>query len=58
MLVLTRKIEEGVKIGPDIEVRILHVKGNKVRLGIIAPNNLVILRSERPDKPPDERPEK
>ena len=50
MLVLTRKVEESVLIGDNIEVKVLQVKGSgkqaSVRLGIVAPEGIRILRSE------------
>ena len=46
MLVLTRKPDEAVLIGDDIEVRVLAVRGNSVRLGIAAPMELAVDREE------------
>ena len=46
MLVLTRKVGERLLIGDDIEIVTTQVDGNKVRLGIIAPRDVVILREE------------
>ncbi len=46
MLVLSRKINESILIHEDIKIKILEVKGEKVKLGIIAPKNLTILRDE------------
>lgn len=46
MLTVTRKNQQGVRIGPDIVIRVLQVKGRSVRLGIEAPNELLILRDE------------
>lgn len=46
MLVLTRKTGEQIRIGNDIVVTILEVVGNKVRVGIDAPDNISILRGE------------
>lgn len=46
MLVLSRKINETIKIGDDIEVRILEIKGDAVRIGIQAPKEVDILRGE------------
>lgn len=46
MLVLTRKINEELKIGPDVTVRVVKVAGNTVRLGISAPKDTIILRGE------------
>lgn len=46
MLVLTRRIGESVLIGDEIEVTLLDVKGDSVRLGIKAPRTTRIQRSE------------
>lgn len=46
MLVLSRKSNETIKIGDDIEIRILEVKGDTVRIGIEAPKSIDILRGE------------
>ncbi|MHC8517596.1 carbon storage regulator CsrA [Sporosarcina sp. ITBMC105] len=46
MLVLSRKTNETIKIGHNIELRILEVKGDTVRIGIEAPKNIDILRGE------------
>ena len=46
MLVLSRKVNETIKIGDDIEIRVLEVKGDTVRIGIEAPKSIDILRGE------------
>jgi carbon storage regulator len=46
MLVLTRKKEESLLLGNDVEIRVLAVHGDQVRLGITAPDTLRILRKE------------
>lgn len=46
MLVLSRKVNETIKIGDDIEFRVLEVKGDSVRIGIEAPKTMEILRGE------------
>lgn len=46
MLVLSRKTNETIKIGEDIEIRVLEIKGESVRLGIEAPKTTEILRGE------------
>ncbi len=46
MLVLSRKLHEKLLIGEDIEVVVLSVQGSRVRLGIIAPNEVAIRRIE------------
>jgi carbon storage regulator len=46
MLVLTRKSNQSIMIGDDIEVSILGVAGDKVRLGIAAPKAIPVFRKE------------
>ena len=46
MLVLSRKTNETIKIGDYIEIRILEVKGDTIRIGIEAPKSVDILRGE------------
>jgi carbon storage regulator len=48
MLVLTRKIDESVLVGDDISITIVSVnkRTGEVRLGIDAPDNVLILREE------------
>jgi carbon storage regulator len=46
MLVLSRKTNETIHIGPDIQVRVLAIKGSRVRLAIDAPDSIRITRSE------------
>lgn len=46
MLVLSRFIDEQILIGNDVVITIVEVRGNKVRVGIDAPQNIKILRKE------------
>lgn len=46
MLVLTRKLNESIMIGNDIEITILAVEGEQIKLGINAPKNIEIHRKE------------
>ncbi len=46
MLVLTRKSEESVMVGNNIEIKILGIKGDQVSLGFQAPKNVSIYRKE------------
>jgi carbon storage regulator len=46
MLVLTRKDKQSIMIGDDIEVMVLSNDGTKVRLGIQAPSNVSVHRTE------------
>ena len=50
MLVLTRKIMEKILIGDNIVITVVHIEHNKIRLGIDAPSNITILRSEIADR--------
>lgn len=50
MLVLTRKAKEEIRIGNDITVTIVRVKGQSVRIGINAPSHVHIMRSELGNK--------
>lgn len=56
MLVLSRKIDEEIKIGDNITLKVVRVQGGSVRLGIEAPNNIQITRGEisyeRASQPP------
>jgi len=46
MLVLTRKTNESIMIGDDVEVSVLAVVGDKVRIGISAPRDIPVFRKE------------
>ena len=46
MLILTRRVGETIRIGDDIEVVVLGVKGNQVRLGVTAPRDTEVHREE------------
>ena len=46
MLVLTRKSNQSIMIGDDIEVSVLSVMGEKVRIGIQAPQSIPVFRKE------------
>ena len=48
MLVLTRKLQQQIKIGEQITVTILRVKGNTVRVGVEAPREVRVVRGELP----------
>ena len=61
MLVLTRKSNQSIMIGDDIEVSVLAIMGEKVRVGIAAPRSVPVFRKEvyleiqqdRADEPAD-----
>jgi carbon storage regulator len=46
MLVLTRKSNQSIMIGDDIEVSVLAIMGEKVRIGIQAPRDVPVFRTE------------
>lgn len=46
MLVLSRKRGESIMIGDDVEITVLDIRGNKVRLGIAAPAEIPVHRKE------------
>jgi len=46
MLALSRRINESIIIGNDIEITILEVKGDQVKIGISAPKSIPIYRKE------------
>jgi carbon storage regulator CsrA len=57
MLVLSRKMSEQIKIGDDITITVIRVAGNRVRLGIVAPGEISVRRSElEASSPPKDRP--
>jgi carbon storage regulator len=46
MLVLSRQKDESIMIGDDVEITIVDVRGDKVRLGITAPKSIPVHRKE------------
>jgi carbon storage regulator len=46
MLVLTRKVSQSIIVGDDVEVVVLEVRGEQVRLGIRAPKSVTVHRKE------------
>ncbi|WDV07455.1 carbon storage regulator CsrA [Lysinibacillus irui] len=46
MLVLSRKKDESIMIGDQIEIKILAVEGEQIKLGIVAPKTVKVHRSE------------
>lgn len=50
MLILTRRVGETVVIGDDVQVTVLGVKGNQVRLGVTAPRDVSVHRLEIYDR--------
>jgi len=46
MLILTRKAGETIRIGDDIAISVIEIRGNQARLGITAPRNITVHREE------------
>ena len=46
MLILSRKIDEKIKIGDDITITLIDVHGDQVKIGIEAPKNVKVFRQE------------
>lgn len=46
MLALSRKLNESIIIGQDVEITILEIKGDQVKIGISAPKSVPIFRKE------------
>ncbi len=56
MLVLSRKESERIKLGDSIVVTVVRVAGDKVRLGIEAPADMLVLREELETRAPAAKP--
>ncbi len=46
MLVITRKLDEGITIGGDVEITILEISKDRVKIGINAPKEVKVFRTE------------
>lgn len=46
MLILSRKIDEKIKIGDDITITLIDVHGDQVKIGVEAPKNVKVFRQE------------
>jgi carbon storage regulator len=46
MLVLTRRSGQSIRIGPNVEVRVVRIEGDRVVLGIAAPRHVAVVRAE------------
>jgi carbon storage regulator len=51
MLVLTRRPRQVVMVGRDIQIMVLDISGDRVRLGITAPREIRVLRQETKPRP-------
>ena len=50
MLILTRRAQQAFQIGADIVITVMDIRGTQVRIGVDAPHDVMVLRSEVPDK--------
>ena len=46
MLILSRKIDQKIRIGDDIVITLIDVKGDQVKIGVDAPSNVKVYRQE------------
>jgi len=46
MLILTRRVGETIMVGDDVQVTVLGIKGNQIRIGINAPEEIAVHREE------------
>jgi carbon storage regulator len=46
VLILTRRVGESIRIGDDVSISVLRIKGNQVRIGVDAPKSLAVRRDE------------
>ncbi len=46
MLVLTRRLNQSIKIGDEIEITVIEVRGDQVRIGVTAPRDVTVHRKE------------
>ena len=54
MLILTRRVGESLRIGDDVSVTVLGIKGSQVRIGVNAPKKISVHREEVYDRIHDE----
>ena len=50
MLILTRRVGEALRIGDDVSVTVLGIKGSQVRIGVNAPKSVAVHREEVYDR--------
>ena len=46
MLILSRKVDEKIKIGDNITITLIEVRGDQVKIGVEAPKNVKVFRQE------------
>ena len=46
MLILSRKVDEKIKVGDDITITIIEVRGDQVKIGVEAPKHVKVFRQE------------
>jgi len=46
MLILSRKTDQSIKIGEDITITIIEIRGDQVKIGVEAPKNVKVFRQE------------
>ena len=46
MLILSRKVDEKIKIGDNITITLIEVRGDQVKIGVEAPKNVMVFRQE------------
>lgn len=56
MLVLSRKVDERIRIGPDVVITVVRIRGSIVAIGIDAPKSIDIAREELTDFSDDDGP--
>jgi len=54
MLILTRRVGESLRIGDDVSVTVLGIKGSQIRIGVNAPKSVAVHREEVYDRINDE----
>jgi carbon storage regulator len=55
LLILTRRVNESLRVGDDVTVTVVAVKGNQVRIGINAPKDVEVHREEIYDRVQQEK---
>ena len=46
MLALSRRINESIMLGKDVEITVLEIKGDQVKIGVVAPRSVPVYRKE------------